>query len=309
MRHTHIYTQADANSFFPVHPRHDTTWEQLLALTTTDGSFFLGALSKDSCWLRIIAVTEQASSHANQTSKAAGATTSASDNSNANSTTAPAPVPAITRRPQRSHFTPATALPVAGGHTRATSVSHYAPTNTASSPVVRGHTRATSAGWGSWSLWGRGRGAVAAAATAAANAISSPPDSYSPSASGSTLATPAGATTSRDAVVDAASARSVAPAAEGHSRGASAAAEAGGRDGYVYVDGPTSTVTAQAEESNSPTSGDPADGAGAGAVGVEFSAKGGLMAVALVDGTVLLTRVERYTSGVRYGAVRARERS
>ncbi|CAN0445607.1 unnamed protein product, partial [Ectocarpus sp. 12 AP-2014] len=39
--------------------------------------------------------------------------------------------------------------------------------------------------------------------------------------------------------------------------------------------------------------------AGTGAVGVEFSAKGGLMAVALADGTVLLARVERYTSGVR----------
>lgn len=36
----------------------------------------------------------------------------------------------------------------------------------------------------------------------------------------------------------------------------------------------------------------------AGAVGVEFSPKG-LMAVAIVDGTVLLARVERYTSGVR----------
>lgn len=32
---------------------------------------------------------------------------------------------------------------------------------------------------------------------------------------------------------------------------------------------------------------------------VEFSANGCLMAVALVDGTVLLTRVERYTSGIR----------
>ncbi|CAM9215036.1 unnamed protein product, partial [Scytosiphon promiscuus] len=36
-----------------------------------------------------------------------------------------------------------------------------------------------------------------------------------------------------------------------------------------------------------------------GAVCVEFSMKGCLMAVALEDGTVLLTRVERYTSGVR----------
>lgn len=41
------------------------------------------------------------------------------------------------------------------------------------------------------------------------------------------------------------------------------------------------------------------DAAVTGAVAVEFSAKECLMAVALVDGTVLLTRVERYTSGVR----------
>lgn len=36
-----------------------------------------------------------------------------------------------------------------------------------------------------------------------------------------------------------------------------------------------------------------------GAVGVEFSSQGCLLAVALVDGTVLLTRVERYTRGIR----------
>lgn len=42
------------------------------------------------------------------------------------------------------------------------------------------------------------------------------------------------------------------------------------------------------------------DAAVTGAVGVEFSPKECLMAVALVDGTVLLTRVERYTSGVRW---------
>lgn len=37
-----------------------------------------------------------------------------------------------------------------------------------------------------------------------------------------------------------------------------------------------------------------------GAVGVEFSKKGGLMAVALADGTVLLSRIDRYTSGARW---------
>lgn len=46
--------------------------------------------------------------------------------------------------------------------------------------------------------------------------------------------------------------------------------------------------------------GDVRDAGATGAVGVEFSAKGCLMAVALADGTVLLTRIDRYTSGVRY---------
>lgn len=46
--------------------------------------------------------------------------------------------------------------------------------------------------------------------------------------------------------------------------------------------------------------GDVRDAGAMGAVGVEFSAKGCLMAVSLADGTVLLTRVDRYTSGVRY---------
>lgn len=46
--------------------------------------------------------------------------------------------------------------------------------------------------------------------------------------------------------------------------------------------------------------GDAQEAGATGAVGVDFSAKGCLMAVALADGTVLLTRVDRYTSGVRY---------
>lgn len=113
--------------------------------------------------------------------------------------------------------------------------------------------------WG-WNLWGTGRNAVAAAATAAAEALT------------------AAATPPDVEATDTHGDRSSFPA--------------GGRSP------PAESSTAAPAPAGVGTDKSGMN-ASTGAVSVEFSAKGYLMAVALVDGTVLLTRVERYTSGVR----------
>ena len=63
------------------HPLPMLSLNQLLALTTEDGNFFMGALSKNSCWLRNIAVTErgQGSAKTEVVSTAAPAVTAPSD--------------------------------------------------------------------------------------------------------------------------------------------------------------------------------------------------------------------------------------
>lgn len=198
---------------------HSFTPEQLLALTTTDGSFFLGTLSKNSCWLRNIAVTEQGQA-----------------------------------RPPPASSSSSTAAAAA----RTTTAGTRQPKQQPPAPVVNANAYAkhVSRGWG-WRLLGTGRGAVAAAATAAAEAIST-----------------SLAAAERDALSDV------------------LASSRGGSGGG----GPTRSSDKSVASDGGGSGG---DAAVTGAVGVEFSAKGCLMAVALVDGTVLLTRVERYTSGVR----------
>ncbi|CAN0170782.1 unnamed protein product, partial [Ectocarpus sp. 8 AP-2014] len=160
---------------------------QLLALTATDGSFFLGTLSKTTCWLRNIAIADRSRA------------------------TAAPPSAAADRKPNSA--APPSYLADADGDNQ-------------------------EIGWG-WRLLGTGRNVVAAAV----DALSSP-------------------RSNTDGVFF-----------SGGDGGEESSAAAGG--------------------------GESGDTAGTGAVGVEFSAKGGLMAVALADGTVLLARVERYTSGVR----------
>lgn len=190
---------------------------QLLALTTTDGDFYLGTLSKTTCWLRNIAVT---------------------DRSKAPSPPPPRPSAAAaagTRIPERSAAYPYSAGGADG---------HY-----------DGGQELPVRGWG-WRLLGTGREAVAAAANAAVDALSSP---RAPADSGSPFFASGGGGRG---------------SSRGRQPGAAAAVAAAG--------------IADAGEAG-----------GTGAVGVEFSAKGCLMAVALADGTVLLTRVDRYTSGVR----------
>lgn len=181
----------------------------MLALTTTDGNFFLGTLSKTTCWLRNIAVTD-------------GSKTPPS---------VAAAIAAGTRIPKSS-----------------------APPSYAAGADDHGNGQAQPVrGWG-WRLLGTGRDAVAAAATAWVDALSSPP--------------PADA------------------------------------DGVFFADGGGAGGLGARRRQPGEAGGAAAGGlrgAGAtGAVGVEFSAKGCLMAVGLADGTVLLTRVDRYTSGVRY---------
>lgn len=193
-----------------------TSREQLLALTTADGSFFLGTLSKDHCWLRYIAITEQALAHRQHTRHASAS----------------------------AHVAARSAEDAAGSR---------------GSGDVRGRDdgdrHARSSSW-SWDLWGKGREVVMAAATAAADALSSPRSSSQQ-----------GGGFSRTW-----------PGDHGHSSPAAVNAGQRHRDFGAVGDNRSRDGRATA---------------------VEFSAKGGLMAVALVDGTVLLTRVERYTSGVR----------
>lgn len=183
---------------------------QLLALTTTDGNFFLGTLSKTTCWLRNIAVTDGSKR----------------------------PTPASSRR------NPDRAPPPASSATANNESSN-----------IDGSQASPARGWG-WRLLGTGRSAVAAAANAAVDALSAP------------LPTDDETDNSED------------PHFVGRGRGGGGTAGERSGAGEGRGDGAAAA-------------------AATGAVGVEFSVKGCLMAVALEDGTVLLTRVERYTSGVR----------
>lgn len=81
-----------------------------------------------------------------------------------------------------------------------------------------------------------------------------------------------------------------------------------GREAAAAAAAATATATAATSPKTNGTTGGAntapsvtVEAAVAGAVSVEFGPKG-LMAVAVVDGTVLLARVERYTSGVRCAA-------
>lgn len=217
-------------------------------MTTIDGSFFLGALSKVSCYLRNIAVTEQGPGRRGAPSDGPDAKPS--------------------QRHRRIDATPAPATDSREGLE-------------ASGDAGSGRRRSTSesasaSGWSSWSLWARGRGMVAAAAAAAVDALSSPMPAPAPA--------PAPADGSSRRIPARASAESAGDAQQ----------DGGASDGRGYR---AIGARSQARE------GGGGEGSerflGTGAVAVEFSPKGCLMAIALVDGTVLLTRVERYTSGVR----------
>ncbi|CAM9779014.1 unnamed protein product, partial [Discosporangium mesarthrocarpum] len=166
---------------------HDTL--QLLALTTGDGGFYLGTLSKGNCYVRPIAITEQA--HECRHSMASAGQDS------------PRPAPPPARKVRT--------------------------------------TRLEDKGWG-WGLgwWlGTGKGDVAAAPEP-----SSSPQPWDLAAQGSSGTAPECRASSGEGM-------------------------------------------------------EPVGNAAAGAVSVVFSERGCLMAVSLMDGSVLLTRVDRYTSGVR----------
>lgn len=216
---------------------------QLLALTTTDGSFFLGTLSKDHCWLRNIAITEQAVAHHQHTRHTASTFAGA-------------------RPPGK----------VGGAHDGGDFGGGGGNVSTPGAGDNNVDVRARSNSWSSgswgWGLLGKGREAVVAAAAAAADVLSSPRSS---SQQTFFSAFPSGGGGGRG---------------NGFSSPSADDTRRRYRGGAAGVDRRASSLEADCADA-------------AGAVGVEFSAKGCLMAVALVDGTVLLTRVERYTSGIR----------